>query len=135
MDYPIINHVHIKSLDPRQSAQWWQKHFGARVIGEFAATAGTRTIRLAIGGTARVYISNLPAGQSLAPGTAEPHLGLEHFGFDVADLAKELERLEKAGIKIRRPLTVIPDGMRLAFIEAPDDVLVELVEAGSSPVA
>jgi len=136
MDCPIVNHVHIRSLEPRQSAEWWKKTFGAQEIGEFVASQpGMKTIRLALGGAARVYVSNQPPGQSLPGGKAERRLGLEHFGLDVADLKKELERLEKLGVKITQPYTVIPDGMKLAYIEAPDGVLVELVEFGSSPVA
>ncbi|MBI4297060.1 MAG: VOC family protein [Chloroflexi bacterium] len=127
MTYPI-NHVHIKSADPKKSAQWWQKHFGAKITEEVEALPGTRTIRMAVEGNTRLFISTQPTGQTLPRGSAELHLGLEHFGFDVPDLAKELERLEKAGVKIRRPLTTIPGGLKLAFVEAPDDVLVELVE-------
>ena len=127
MPYPI-NHVHIKSIDPYKSAQWYQKHFGARILEEVEALPGTRTIRMAVAGDTRLYISSQPHGQSLPRGTAEAHLGLEHFGFDVPDLARELERMEKEGVRIRLPMTTIPDGMKLAFIEGPDDVLIELVE-------
>ena len=55
-------------------------------------------------------------------------LGLEHFGFDVSDLATELERLEKADVRIVLPLTEVVGGTRLAYIEGPDDVLIELVQ-------
>ncbi len=128
MEFPIT-HVHIKSVEPHKSAEWWQKHFGARVVEEVTALPGTRTIRMAVGGNCRLFISTQPEGQKLPPSSPTPHLGLEHFGFDVPDLAKELARLDKEGVKIVRPLTVIPGGMKIAFVQAPDDVQVELVEA------
>ncbi len=128
MDYPIT-HVHIKSTEPHKTAQWWQKNFGAKIIEEVTALPGTRTIRMNVGGNCRLFISTQPEGQKLPASTPAPHLGLEHFGFDVPDLAKELARLEKLGVKITRPLTVLPDGLKIAFFQAPDDVQVELVEA------
>ena len=54
-------------------------------------------------------------------------LGLEHFGFDVDDLAAELAKFEKSGVRIVLPLTEVVGGARLAYIEGPDDVLIELV--------
>ena len=53
-------------------------------------------------------------------------LGLEHFGFDVEDLESELARLEADGIRVVLPLTKTPTGSQLAYIEGPDDVLIEL---------
>ena len=55
-------------------------------------------------------------------------LGLEHFGFGVEDLEAELDRLERSGVRIVLPLTVVVGGARLAYIEGPDDVLIELVQ-------
>ena len=37
--------------------------------------------------------------------------------------------LESAGVRIVLPLTEIEGGARLAYIEGPDDVLIELVQS------
>jgi catechol 2,3-dioxygenase-like lactoylglutathione lyase family enzyme len=55
-------------------------------------------------------------------------LGLEHFGFHTEDLAADLERLQKADVRVVLPLTEVVGGTRLAYIEGPDDVLIELVQ-------
>ena len=47
------------------------------------------------------------------------------------DLEADLDRLGKAGIRIVLPLTEVAGGTRLAYIEGPDDVLIELVQAAS----
>ena len=44
------------------------------------------------------------------------------------DLESELARLEADGIRVVLPLTETPTGSRLAYIEGPDDVLIELVQ-------
>ena len=58
-------------------------------------------------------------------------LGLEHFGFEVEDLEADLDRLTRAGIRVVLPLTAFPGGACLAYIEGPDDVLIELVQPPS----
>ncbi len=124
-----INHVHIRSVDPHSSAAWYEEHFGAKIISEREVMPGTITLSMEVGGPVRLNISSKPEGTPDIKAVAELNrLGLEHFGFDVADLAAELERLEKADVRIVLPLTEVVGGTRLAYIEGPDDVLIELVQ-------
>ena len=124
-----INHVHIRSSDPQASASWYEKHFNAKVLWAREIMPGTVTVSMEVGGPVRLNISSKPDGSSDARSVAELNrLGLEHFGFDVSDLKSELVRLEGAGIRVVLPLTQVPTGARLAYIEGPDDVLIELVQ-------
>lgn len=55
-----------------------------------------------------------------------------HLAFEVADIYETCERLQKAGVTIRRP----PRDGRMAFIRSPDDISIELLQAGAAkPVA
>ena len=124
-----INHVHIRSVDPHTSAAWYEEHFGAKIVSEREVMPGTVTLSMEVGGPVRLNISSKPEGTPNNRAVAELNrLGLEHFGFDVSDLATELERLEKADVRIVLPLTEVVGGTRLAYIEGPDDVLIELVQ-------
>jgi len=124
-----INHVHIRSVDPHSSAAWYEEHFGAKIVSEREVMPGTVTLSMEVGGPVRLNISSKPEGTPNNRAVAELNrLGLEHFGFDVSDLATELERLEKADVRIVLPLTEVVGGTRLAYIEGPDDVLIELVQ-------
>ncbi len=59
---------------------------------------------------------------------AQPRYGVEHFGPVVADLDATVAALQAQGVRIlREPLTIRP-GRRIAFIEGPDRVRIELVE-------
>ena len=128
MEYSI-NHVHIRALDPMASASWYQKYFNAKILWEREIMPGTVTVSMEVGGPVRLNISSKPAGSSDRKSVAELYqLGLEHFGFDVSDLESELARLEDAGIRVVLPLTEVPSGARLAYVEGPDDVLIELVQ-------
>ena len=124
-----INHVHIRSLDPRASASWYKEHFNAKTVSEREVMPGTITVSMEVGGPVRLNISSKPAGSSDERGSAELNrLGLEHFGFDVSDLEEELNRLGNAGIRVVLPLTEVVGGAKLAYVEGPDDVLIELVQ-------
>jgi catechol 2,3-dioxygenase-like lactoylglutathione lyase family enzyme len=124
-----INHVHIRSADPHASATWYEKYFEAKKISEREVMPGTITIGMEVDGPVRLNISSKPEGSSDKRSVAELNrLGLEHFGFNVADLDMEMERFEQAGIRVVLPLTDVGNGTRLAYIEGPDDVLIELVE-------
>ena len=124
-----INHVHIRSQDPHKSAAWYTKHFGAKLVSERTVMPGTITIGMEVGGPTRLNVSSKPVGSSDEPAVAELNrLGLEHFGFHVDDLEAELAKFEADGIRIVLPLTEVVGGTRLAYIEGPDDVLIELVQ-------
>ncbi len=124
-----INHVHIRSSDPHASASWYEKHFGAKIISDREVMPGTVTVSMDVGGPVRLNISSQPDGSPDTRAFAELNrLGLEHFGFDVEDLKAELDRLERAAVRIVLPLTEVVGGARLAYIEGPDDVLIELVQ-------
>ena len=124
-----INHVHIRSADPHATATWYEKHFEAKIVSEREVMPGTITIGMEVGGPVRLNVSSKPTGSSNERSTAELNrLGLEHFGFNVEDLEADLARLESAGIRIVLPLTEVAGGTRLAYIEGPDDVLIELVQ-------
>lgn len=125
----VINHVHIRSADPHASAAWYAKHFDAKIVSEREVMPGTITIGMEVGGPTRLNVSSQPPGSSDQRAAAELNrLGLEHFGFHVTDLAAELDRLTAAGIRTVLPLTEVTGGLKLAYIEGPDDVLIELVQ-------
>ena len=127
-----INHVHIRSADPSASAEWYAEHFGARKLFEREVMPGTITISMDMGSPVRLNISSQVAGSPDDRAVAELNrLGLEHFGFEVEDLEADLDRLSQAGIRVVLPLTEFPGGARLAYIEGPDDVLIELVQPPS----
>ena len=125
-----INHVHIRSTDPLASAAWYEEHFNARIVSNREVMPGTITVSMEVAGPVRLNISSQPTGSSSERIAAKLNrLGLEHFGFGVEDLHAELARLERAGVRIVLPLTKVAGGARLAYIEGPDDVLIELVQS------
>ena len=125
----LINHVHIRSADPSASADWYTEHFEAKKVSEREVMPGTVTISMDMGSPVRLNISSQVAGSSDERASAELNrLGLEHFGFDVEDIQSDIDRLSAAGVRVVLPITEVAGGAKLAYIEGPDDVLIELVQ-------
>ncbi len=124
-----INHVHIRASDPHASAAWYTEHFGAKLLSSREVMPGTITVSMDAGGPVRLNISSKPEGTPDVKAAAELNrLGLEHFGFDVDDIETDIARFEAAGVRVVLPITEVAGGTRLAYIEGPDDVLIELVQ-------
>lgn len=124
-----INHVHIRSADPHASAAWYEEYFGAKVLSAREVMPGTITISMDAGGPVRLNISSKPEGTPDEPAVADLNrLGLEHFGFVVDDIDADMARMDAAGIRVVLPITEVPGGGRLSYIEGPDNVLIELVQ-------
>jgi catechol 2,3-dioxygenase-like lactoylglutathione lyase family enzyme len=125
-----INHIHLKASDPRRTAEWYVGAFGFKIVDDETRVFGDRFIRCQSedGGMA-VNISGARTGETLQPGNASPHFGLEHFGFDSVEIEADIRRLEGLGAKLLEGPIQNPNGSRVAFLRAPDDTRVELVQA------
>ena len=72
-------------------------------------------------------ISGQKTGETLPKGNAGLQLGLEHFAVATDDFDGDLARLKSLGAKVLADPVNTPAGIRFAFIEAPDDVRIELM--------
>ena len=124
-----INHIHLKAPDPRKTAEWYTKAFNFKIVSDETRVFGDRFIRCTSedGGMA-VNISGARTSETLGAGDASAHHGLEHFGFDTEDIEADIRRLQGLGARLLEGPIQNPNGPRIAFLKAPDDVRVELVE-------
>ena len=58
----------------------------------------------------------------------EPHVGLDHFGFLVSNLDETAARLKSLGAEFAVEPYAIRPGVRIAYVQAPENVRIELVE-------
>jgi lactoylglutathione lyase len=124
-----INHIHIKSPDPRKTAEWWARAFAFRIVSDETRVFGDRFVRcLAEDGGMAFSISNARTNETLGPGSASPRFGLEHFAIDTEDIDADIARLKDLGAHLQEGPIKAPNGVRFAFLAAPDEVRIELVE-------
>jgi len=123
-----INHIHLKSNDPKATADWWVNAFNFTIDSDAVRESGDRFIRCVSENGIRVNISEPMEGQTFAPGDAGLRYGLGHFGLDSTDLDADIARLEVHGATLLDgPIEMNPT-VRIAFIEVPENVRVELIE-------
>ena len=124
-----INHLHVKSRDPKASAEWFVKAFNFSILTDVVRDVGDRFIRCQTeDGGIRVNFSGERHGETLPEGAIGLQLGLEHFGIDSADIHADVERLVALGAHLDEgPLTGM-GGQMIAFLHSPEGVRVELIQ-------
>jgi lactoylglutathione lyase len=129
-----INHIHLKSPDPRKAADWYVTAFNFKIVSDETRVFGDRFVRcMSEDGGMAVNISGARTGEKLGPGDATPHHGIEHFGFDSANLDADIARLGKLGGALLEGPIQVPNGPRIAFVRGPDDARIELIEPPKKP--
>jgi len=137
-DGPVVyGHHHLAVSDIDAHKKFWVDTLGGTAT---TFTSGTQAIRFP--GVFILMRAQAPKGGSKGS-------TVNHLGFSVPDLAKTLERVRSGGYRIVTreeavaPREIVNDiatttsGTVIAFVMAPDDVKVELVEnkAQTTPVA
>jgi catechol 2,3-dioxygenase-like lactoylglutathione lyase family enzyme len=108
-----IDNVHIRVSDPIQARDWYVKHLGA--------TAGEAPNQLFFG---KMLIAIVKTDNP------QPSAGsaIDHIGLSFSDLEAKMKELQAAGVKIVTPMRDAPGLFKLAFIEDPWGVKIELVQ-------
>ena len=123
-----FEHLHLKAPDPKKTADWYVGAFDFEIVSDRVRDTGDRFIECKTTDGVIVRISGARMGEAMGEGSADVHFGIEHFGLTVDDLDATVKRLEGLGAKLLEGPTDGSSGLRIAFIEAPDDVRIELLE-------
>src|SRR5262245_49983376 len=112
-----IDHVHVKTRDPKKTVQFYIDNFGATVVSE----VGRNGYRLNLHGL-MVNVSDFVETQ-----TREQHYGMEHLAVDTDDYPGTMATLRKNSVKILEELVASGD-RRVGFCEGPDGTQMEIIE-------
>ena len=123
-----FNHLHLKAQNPEESANWYVNAFNFKILSDTVRGAGIRFIRCETSDGIIVNISGAGTDEQMGDGNASVHWGVEHFGVDVDNLDTQLKRLGDLGAKLLEGPIDSPTGMRIAFIQGPDEVRIELMQ-------
>jgi catechol 2,3-dioxygenase-like lactoylglutathione lyase family enzyme len=123
-----FNHVHLKAPDPEKSANWFVNAFNFKILSDTVRASGDRFVRCETSDGIVVNISGARTDEEMGTGNASAHWGLEHFGVEVDDLDTELKRLGDLGARLLEGPIDSPTGLRIGFIQSPDDVRIELLQ-------
>lgn len=125
-----FHHVHLMATDPDRTAGWYVSLFNFQIVSDTVTVLGNRLIRCRTTDGALINVSDARAGGKLEKGPTAAHEGVDHFGLSVDDLDAELARLTSQGVRVLEGPIELAGGVRFAFVAAPDDARLELVQAG-----
>jgi uncharacterized glyoxalase superfamily protein PhnB len=111
-----FDHIHLMSPDPVKTAEFYQKMFGAKLQDSIDLGEGRIMLNLNLGGV-KMLISKV---------TDEKQYGLAHFGMSTPFLKEAVDELKAKNVKFPMALTRISPQLAISFLEAPDNVRVEL---------
>jgi catechol 2,3-dioxygenase-like lactoylglutathione lyase family enzyme len=120
-------HVHLRSPDPEATAQWYADKLGAEVIRTRQGD-GSNRIDLNLSGQ-KVFIAMAQPGKA-ADAPTSPYMGLDHFGMTVDDIHGAVAELKAKGVQFTMEPTTIRPGVTIAFLTAPQNVSIELIQRG-----
>lgn len=121
-----VDHIHLISPKIEPTKDWYCNVLGGKVTfeGEFK---GNKVYYVDLNGFNIIIIEQLPDEKPL-PATIQTREGLDHFGVALEDMDAAASELKAKGVKfVVEPMQVRP-GLRIAYIEAPDKVRIELSE-------
>ncbi len=120
-----FEHVHIYCSDLDASEQWFIEKIGAELI-RHRDPKPARATDLRLGG-ATLFLREEVPGENL--GTAGPaRFGTDHIGLRVDDLEATATELKRRGVSFAVEPYEIRPGLRIAFIQGPDQVRIELLQ-------
>ena len=119
-----FDHVHLRSPDPDATAAWFVEHLTAEPKGRNEGPTSLR-VMLDLGGV-NVFIDRVPASTPANP--PAPFLGIEHLALTVSGIDAIIEDLRAKGVRVVMEPNDVRPGTRIAFIEGPENVRVELLQ-------
>ncbi len=113
-----LNHLHLKTPDPKQTADWYVANLGAKVVSETA------------NGGFRLDLHGLPLNVTgfIDSQTHDQVYGIEHIAIDTDDIDGTVEQLKASGARILEE-TNVSGSRRVCFFEGPQGVCLEVLEA------
>ena len=119
------DHVHIRSPDPEETAQWFERMLGAEVIRSMQD--GKPRIDMKLGG-ANIFIAQVTSGDGVNPAPTTPYQGLDHFGLTVSCIDAVAAELKAKGVAFSKEPTTPRPGIRICFLRGPQGVSIELLD-------
>jgi catechol 2,3-dioxygenase-like lactoylglutathione lyase family enzyme len=77
----------------------------------------------------KIFIARAAPGKAAAA-PASPYLGLDHFGLTVPDIRQAVAALKAKGVTFTMDVTTARPGVQIAFLTAPENVSIELIQRG-----
>ena len=120
------DHIHLRTRNPQAVIDFYVKMFDARRV-EFVQSDGKARTDLDLNGFT-IFIAEVAESANMPTAHESNYIGLDHMGLRVGDVDAAVAELKQRGARIiKEPVTIRP-GVRIAFVQGPDNVRIELLQ-------
>jgi lactoylglutathione lyase len=121
-----FDHVHLVSQDPQSAASWYEEMLEGKITAK-QEVRGAPQFVVAFQGATLLIRGQRPGEEPGRKGGLQ--WGTDHFGFQVqGDFDGYCEALKKKGVRFTLDPVDFSPMVRIAFIQAPDGQLIELLQ-------
>lgn len=122
----VFDHVHIISEDPESAATWYVEKLDGKIINSQEVRGALQTV-IAFGDTTIIVRGRRPGEEVVTRQGME--WGTDHFGFRVeGDFDRFCDDLKEKGVTFSLDPVDFTPNIRIAFIDTPDGVSIELLQ-------
>ena len=120
------DHIHIRTRDPETTIRYFHEMFDAKLV-EYVQSNGKPRVDLDLNGLT-IFVAEVPPDADVPSAPSEAYIGLDHLGLRVDNVDEAAAELKRRGANVTvEPKTIRP-GVRIAFVQGPDDIRIELLE-------
>ncbi len=123
MEQYRLGHIHLFSPEPEKASQFYETMLNAKVLRVRKSPDGRLNIDLDLGGARLLIAERKATGGPIASAPS-----LDHIGLEIDNIEAAVAELKAKGAKIRDEIKLVRPGVKVAWLLAPDNVAIELVE-------
>lgn len=121
------DHAHHISPDPEKAAAFYVNMFKGAIKSKGVAPDGTTMVAVDLAGS-NIFFKGRAEKPTIQAPPAGSTYGLEHLGIVTDDLDAAVSELKAKGAKFVQDITNYRPGIRISFLEGPDNTIIELLE-------
>ncbi|MDO8670429.1 MAG: VOC family protein [Dehalococcoidia bacterium] len=120
------DHLHFKCSDPDVTAKFYVDCFGGKQLFKTLLN-GVPVVGVRVGGQT-LLLSGKGPDDKIEGDMAGLRYGIDHWGILVNDLDAAYADLKAKGVEFVREPTVLSEKLRIAFVNSPDNVRIEIMQ-------
>ncbi|MBI2850108.1 MAG: VOC family protein [Chloroflexi bacterium] len=113
-----FDHIHLRSLNPIKTAEFYEQMFGAKRVSSRDSGDGRAMVKLDLKGVT-ILINQTAEGTQT---------GLVHFGIRTDKLEESVSAMKEKGVKFTQDIRQARPDFKMSFLVAPEEVSIELQE-------
>jgi len=121
-----FDHVHYRVSDVEKTAAFFREHFGGWEVKRFEAR-GLPILSMMVGGQLLNFSPKRAEEQVTADGRTLNY-GVYHIALQIPDVEQAASALKARGVRFLLEPTAISPTIKMAFVEGPDGIMVEVLE-------